>query len=154
MRNALLIAIAIATCGTALGQVKQKVAECVERELAKVRTTASYAVEGGVTCRAGIIKDFKCDKENKNQVISYVAPEGFVVISSKLDVMSKTDRGAVGNLTWDQKGASAGVSCAGNACDKGDREWSGIKISGTVQRLPTETDRKAAMDLCLDEVLK
>lgn len=154
MRNALLIAIAIATCGTAWGQVKQKVAECVERELAKVRTTANYAIEGGVTCSAGIIKNFSCDKEDKNQLVSYAAPDGFVVISSKLDVMSKTDRGGVGVLNWDQKGASAAVSCAGNGCDKGDREWSGIKISGTVQRLPTEADRKAAMDLCLDEVLK
>lgn len=154
MRNILAIVIALAASFTTYAQTtKQKIAACLDRELAKVRTTEPFALEGGVTCRAGNFTNFSCDREDKDHTVTYTARDGYVITAAALGVMSKTGRGSVGAFTWNGKTASAPVSCRGNGCDKGDREWSGIKISGTLERVPTEEDRKAAMNRCLDENL-
>lgn len=153
----LLLAVIVTLMASFVAQAqttREKVSACVDRELAKVRTTEAFALEGGVTCRAGIFKDFKCDRENKDQTVTYSARDGYVIAGAQVGVKSKTDRGGVGAFSWNSKSASVPISCRGNACDKGDREWSGVEISGTLQRVPTEEDRKAAMDRCLDEVLK
>jgi hypothetical protein len=144
-----------ASLATQAQTARQQVSACVDRELAKVRTTEPFSVEGGVTCRAGQIRDFtRCDRQNKDETVTYAARDGFVITEATLGVKSKTDRGGVGAFSWNSKSASVPISCRGNACDKGDREWSGVVITGTLQRVPTEQDRKSAMDRCLDEVLK
>lgn len=154
MKILLMMAVLLtASFGTHAQTARQKISACVDRELAKVRTTEAFSVEGGVTCRAGIFKDFRCDKENKDQTVSYSARDGFVITQAEIGVRSKTDRGGVGTFSWNSESASVPISCRGNACDKGDREWSGVAITGMLQRIPTEEDRKSAMDRCLDEVL-
>lgn len=155
MHKFLLFGLAVVASGSTLAQTaKQKIATCVESELSRVRTTEPFAVEDGVTCRAGIIKNFNCDKENKDHTVSYNVRDGYVITTATRDITSKTDRGSAGDLSWNERTASVAVSCRGNGCDRGEREWSKVQISGTVQRIPTEADRKSAMDKCLDEVLQ
>jgi hypothetical protein len=156
MRHVLVFVVTLVASSGALAQTsKQLIAACVDRELAKVRTTEPFALEGGVTCRAGEVRDFtRCDRQDKDQTVAYTARDGYVISAATMDVKSKTGRGSVGAFAWNDKSASVPISCRGNGCDKGDREWSRVKISGTLQRIPTEEDRTSAMNRCLDEVLK
>lgn len=155
MRKLLMFCLGVVFCGSALAQnTKQQIASCVERELAKVRTEVPFAKEGGVTCYKAIIKNFKCVRDNKDLTVSYAAPDGHVITSATRVITSRSDRGAAGELSWDTRRASVEVSCRGNACDKGEREWSHVRISGVLQRIPTEAERKSVMDTCLDALLK
>lgn len=133
---------------------KQKVTACVAEKLAKARKSDTFSVEGGVTCRKGVIKNASCSKQNLANTVSYKPPDGWAIKSASGDSTSKTDRGHTGQFTWDQRQASMPVSCNGNGCDKGEREWSKVRLSGTIERSPTEEERKNAMDQCLDELLK
>jgi recombination DNA repair RAD52 pathway protein len=154
---AFLICVAPATShAQANAQVKEKLRSCQAEKVKEKMTRRPFSTESGVTCRGGEFKGLvpRCDRQDKDGHVTYAAPETHKIVSAARSIVSKTDRGSVGNLQFNEKSASVSISCRGNGCDKREREWATARISGEIERRITADDMKQAMDQCLDELLK
>lgn len=158
MKKWIVLCVAVATCQVSAAQskqeIKKKLVECQERKIKTYRTPAKFSQPGEATCSAGDIVNFSCRKDDKTVPLTYTAPADYKIVTANIAERSKTSRASYSPLAKTDLTATTMLSCNGHGCDRKERVWVKVDIVGTIERIPSEADRRTVSDQCIDEVIK
>lgn len=135
--------------------LKEKVIQCQNEKVIEQGLAESipFAKFGKARCNSPELRNLKCETDDEDIVVEYEAPDGYQIYGEVGFIKtSASRRSTTSGLKKFSRKAVITLSCRGNHCDKGQREWIEGNLVGTIKRIPTQDELSKITLQCLDDL--
>lgn len=90
-------------------------------------------------------------KREQNKTFTYIPPENFKIVSTDVEVVLKSSRAKINDLTFQGQHATVKLHCKGRPDDELVHDAIAVKVFGRLEYLPTHQDTKVIIGKCLNQ---